>query len=157
SFALIQMEPSHVPGTTTKYTQNWDLDSLLPSPAGEEFSKILEAYRRDLEALAEQSDQLPPVSRNVGHALPWGVFLAEYTRLEMQAADLSSFIGCHAAADAANKLYRKFEAALSALDPLRERISTNVEFALRDASDTDFNGLLASHSATAQIAFFLAQ
>jgi pepF/M3 family oligoendopeptidase len=144
-------------GTTAKYNQNWDLDSLLPPPAGEEFPKIVEAYRRDLEALAQQSDQLPPVSHNVGHALPWGVFLAEYKRSEMQATDLSAFIGCHAAADAGNTLYRKFEAALSALDPLRERISTNVEFALRDASDADFDGLLASHPATAQIAFFLVQ
>ena len=143
--------------TTAKYKQNWDLDSLLPPPAGEDFPNIVEAYRRDLEELANQSDRLPPVSRNVGHALTWGVFLAEYKRLEMQATDLSAFIGCHAAADAGNKLYRKFEAALSALDPLRERISTNVEFALRDASDADFDGLVASHPATAQIAFFLVQ
>jgi pepF/M3 family oligoendopeptidase len=144
-------------GTTEKYSQNWDLDSLLPPPAGDEFPKIVEAYRRDLAALAGRSDRLPAVSRRGDDAAAWGAFLREFERLEMQATDLSAFISCWAAADAGNKLYRKFEAALSALDPLRERISTNVEFALRDASDADFDGFLKSHPATAQIAFFLAQ
>ena len=121
---------------TSQFRQNWDLDSLLPPPANEEFPRVVEAYRRDLAALAERSDRLPGVGDR--EAAAWGAFLREYERLEMQATDLSAFIGCHAAADAANKLYRQFEAALSALDPLRERIATNLEFALRDASDAEF-------------------
>ncbi|MGE5194292.1 MAG: M3 family oligoendopeptidase, partial [Deltaproteobacteria bacterium] len=141
--------------TTAKYHQNWDLDALLPPPAGEEFPKIVEAFRCDLAAFAERSDRLPGVSSH--DATAWGAFLREFERLEMQATDLSAFIGCHAAADAGNKLYRRFEAALSALDPLRERISTNVEFALRVAGEADFEALTAADPTLSKNAFFLAQ
>lgn len=143
--------------TTAKYNQNWDLESLLPHPAGPEFPKVVEAYRRDLQALAEQSDQLPAVSGSKAEAASWGTFLRECERLEMQATDLFAFIGCHAAADAANKLYRQFEATLSALDPLRERVSTNLEFALRDASQAEFDAFVAADERLARNAFFLAQ
>src|SRR5262245_60448697 len=120
---------------TPKFNQIWELDSLLPPPASEEFQKTIEAYRRDLTALADRSDRLPAVSRRSEDTSAWGAFLREFERLEMQATDLAAFIGCQAAADAGNKLYRRFEAALSALDPLRERVATNVEFALRDAGE----------------------
>ena len=148
-----------MPATTapTRYDQNWDLDSLLPHPTGEEFPKIVEGYRDALRALAERSDHLPAFSPGGGNGTAWAGFLRECERLEMQAGDLSSFIGCHAAADAANKLYRQFEAALSAVDPLRERISTNLEFALRDASETDFKALVDADPVLASNAFFLAQ
>ncbi len=143
--------------TTARYNQNWDLDSLLPPPAGEEFPKIVETYRRDLAALAERSDRLPAVSRRADDVAAWGAFLREFERLEKQATDLSAFIGCHSAADAGNKLYRKYEAALSALDPLRERISTNVEFALRAAAQGDFDALTAADPNLSKNAFFLEQ
>lgn len=142
---------------SAKYAQNWDLDSLLPHPAGNEFPKVVDAYKRDLQALAARSDALPAVSRKPADSAAWAAFLREYERLEMLATDLYAFIGCHAAADAANKLYRQFEAALSALDPLRERNSTNVEFALRDAGDADFEEFVAGDDVLARNAFFLAQ
>jgi pepF/M3 family oligoendopeptidase len=141
--------------SVTKYNQKWDLDSLLPHPASPEFAKIVEAYRRDLEALAERSDRLPEVGRT--SAAVWAEFLRETERLEMQATDLFAFIGCHAAADAANKLYRQFEANLSALDPSRERVSSNLEFALREASPADFEALVAADERLAKNSFFLSQ
>lgn len=144
-----------MPATITTYLPNWDLDSLLPPPAGEDFLAIVEAYRRDLEALAERSDTLPGVSASTATA--WGAFLREYERLEMQATDLSAFIACHAAGDATNKLFRQFEASLSALDPSRERIATNLEFALRDASTADFEALVQREPSLEKNAFFLMQ
>lgn len=142
---------------TAIYPQNWDLDCLLPHPEGEGFPKIVDAFRHALQALADRSDRLPPVAGSGADPAAWGAFLRECERLEMQATDLSAFIGCHAAADAANKVYRQFEASLSALDPLRERIMTNLEFALRDASESDFQALLAAEPALAQNGFFLTQ
>jgi pepF/M3 family oligoendopeptidase len=139
------------------HDQNWDLDSLLPDPGSSEFPQIVDAFRRSLEALAEESDRLPAVSGSTADPAKWGAFLRECERLEMQAVDLSAFIGCHAAADAANKLFRQFEAKLSALDPLRERIMTNLEFALRDAGNADFQALIAAEPTLAQNGFFLAQ
>ena len=141
--------------STTKFSQNWDLDSLLPHPETGEFPPIIEGFRRDLSALADRSDRLPGLDN--GQAAGWGDFLREFERLEMQATDLSAFIGCHAAGDAANKRYRQFEAALSALDPLRERVYTNLEFALRDASDADFEAFLSGQPSLSRNAFFLRQ
>ncbi|HEY2252768.1 MAG TPA: M3 family oligoendopeptidase, partial [Planctomycetaceae bacterium] len=142
---------------TTPYGQNWDLDSLLPHPAGEEFTKILDGYRHGLQGLAERSDKLPAFSPGGDQGTAWVAFLRECERLEMLATDLSAFIGCHAAADAANKLYRQVEAALSALDPLREKISTNLEFALRDAGEADFKSLVDADPFLKGNAFFLSQ
>ena len=84
-----------MPATTapTQYDQNWDLDSLLPHPTGEEFPKIVEGYRDALRALAERSDHLPAFSPGGGNGAAWAGFLRECERLEMQAGDLSSFIG----------------------------------------------------------------
>src|SRR5262245_3547713 len=110
----------------SRYTLNWDLDSLLPHPSTPEFAGILEGYRTSFEALAERSEKLPALSAG---ATPWVPLLREFERLESLAGDLNSFIGCCAAADAGNKQYRQIEAALSALEPLRERVSTNIEFA----------------------------
>ncbi len=142
---------------TVTHNQNWDLDSLLPHPGSPDFSQIVGAFRQSLEALAEKSDRLPAVTGSAADPAAWGAFLRECERLEMQAVDLSAFIGCHAAADAANTLYRQFEAKLSALDPLRERIMTNLEFALRDAGDADFQALIAAEPTLAQNGFFLSQ
>jgi pepF/M3 family oligoendopeptidase len=139
--------------TTMKYCQNWDLESLLPNPASDEFTKVVDEYRHGLRALADRSDQLPAV--RAANATAWGRLVQEFERLEMTATDLFAFIGCQAAADAANKLYRQFEASLSALDPLRERIATNVEFAFREAADADFEGLVAAEPVLARNAFFL--
>jgi pepF/M3 family oligoendopeptidase len=150
-------EESALTASTAKFSQNWDLDSLLPPPASEEFQKVVEAYRRDLTALADRSDRLPAVSRRSEDAAAWGAFVREFERLEMQASDLAAFISCQAAADAGNKLYRKFEAAIAALDPLRERVATSVEFAFRDASEADFKALLAAEPALSSNAFFLEQ
>jgi oligoendopeptidase F len=150
-----------LPATTanpqTPYDQNWDLDSLLPHPAGEEFPKIIEGVRDALNALADRSDKLVVIGPGGENSAAWADFLREAARLEMQVGDLASFIGCHAAADAANKLYRQVEATLSALDPLRDRIFTNFEFALRDASDADFTALADADPFLKSNAFFLTQ
>lgn len=140
-----------------RYDQNWDLESLLPPPAGEEFPRIIAGFRESLHGLAELSDALPAFTLGDGNCAAWTAFLRECERLEMQAGDLASFIGCHAAADAANKLHRQVEAALSALDPLRDRIFTNLEFALRDASDADFAVLVDADPFLKSNTFFLAQ
>jgi pepF/M3 family oligoendopeptidase len=140
-----------------KYTQNWDLDTVMPNPATPEFSKILEQFRSDLENLAETSDTLPQAAARTDIANGWSDFLATFARLEAQAGDLNAFLGCHSAGDASNKTFRQLEAALSALEPLRERIYTNVEFALREAADADFQAFLAALPELQRIAFFLEQ
>ena len=139
------------------FGQVWDLASLFPNPGSAKFDQTIEKYQRDLETLAEKSDRLPAFDRSPDSRTAWSKFLGECERLEMLAGDLGSFIGCQAAADAANKIVRQFEARLSALDPLRERIMTNLEFGLRDVAAGEFQTLVAGETEYQRIGFFLNQ
>lgn len=134
---------------------NWDLDSLLPHPGGEAFRNILDKFRADLARLSEQSDRFPAVCSESAAVQTWVSFFREFEKLEALATDLNAFLGCHAAADAANKLFRQYEAALSALDPLREKIYTNLEFALKDAGDADYAAFVAADPWLKSNRFFL--
>ena len=136
-----------------QYSLTWDLDSLYPHPQSAEFQQTLEELRKTLTALADRSDGLPAASRD--HVASWVEFLKDYAQVEMRASDLFSFIGCHAAADSENKLFQQLEAKLSALNPLRERVSTNVDFAFQDASDLQFAEFKKSDPWLTEVAFFL--
>ncbi|MEX0703148.1 MAG: M3 family oligoendopeptidase [Planctomycetales bacterium] len=138
----------------SKYALTWDLDSLLPRPESEEFRGLFDQFRGDLSNLADRSDALP--APDPASARAWSEFLGDYQSLAARATELNAFIGCHAAADAGNRLYRKFEAELSALDPLRERVATNVEFALRETTDEAFAAFVAADRRLAELAFYLA-
>jgi len=140
---------------TTTYSLNWDLDSLLPHPSQPEFDALLKTYREELSALAEESEQLPAVTSAAETASRWGEFLKTYADLEARGSDLMSFVGCHAAADAGNKRFQQLEATLSALAPLREQISTNVDFALKAADDAEFEAFVRADPALQEIAFYL--
>lgn len=118
------------------HSLNWDLDSLFPAPSDAGFSPVVDEYRGRLQALAARSDSLAAPS--AATARIWVEFLQEFEWIEARGGDLSSFISCHAAADAGNALFRQYEAALSSLDPLRERISTSVEFAFCGADEHAF-------------------
>lgn len=136
------------------YSQTWDLQSLLPHPTSPEFQQVWTDYKADLESLAGQSDQLPAIG-TIPAVSGWAKFLAEYQRVETLSIDLRALIGCYAAEDANNKTYQQLEAALSALDPQRERVTTNIDFALKAAGDADFNQFVTAHPELNQIAYFL--
>ena len=138
-----------------KYAINWDLESILPDPAGAEFPAIVEKFRQALLQLASRSDQLPVVGNRPQNVAQWVAYLKEFEAIEAQASDLNAFVGCHSAAKVANKQYRQFEAALSALDPLREQIYTNLEFAFQTAPESDFASFLQADPWLTSNAFFL--
>lgn len=137
------------------YSQKWDLQSLLPHPNTPEFQDVLTQYRGDLDRLAVQSDALPAVGGDATGLAAWVSFLAEFERVETRSIDLRALIGCYAAEDATNKHYQKLEAALSALDPQRERVTTNIDFALKAASDADFARFVAGNPALQKLEYFL--
>lgn len=138
----------------SRYALNWDLDSILPKPSTPDFDLIVEGYRSSFSALAQKSEKLPALSAG---AATWVPLLQEFERLESLAGDLNSFIGCCAAGDAGNKQYRQIEGALSALEPLRERVYTNLEFAFRDASEEEFESFVGGDPWLKANAFFLNQ
>ena len=143
--------------TTPRYPTTWDLASILPHPETAEFASVLEEYKRRLNEVADKSDRLAPIGDDARINAAWLALLQDVEQLESLAGDLSSFVGCHAAADAGNKLYRQTEAKLSALDPLRERIATNLEFALQSATDAQLAAWAKTDRWLADNRFFLEQ
>lgn len=139
----------------SSYPLTWELDSLLPNPQKEEFRTLLAQYQRELEAAAVESDTLPPVSAAPASVAKWVAFLKTYEQLTGRAGDLGAFIGCHAAADAVNKLYQQMEAKLSSLDPLRERMATNIEFAFKDATASDIAAFVKADPWLEKVAFWI--
>ena len=111
------------------YSQTWDLDSLLPHPQTEGFNSKLASFRSELSRVADESDRLPVLARSTAAAGAWGEFLGRYAGVAATASDLSSFIGCHAAAEAGNKQFQQLEATLASFEPDKERIATNVDLA----------------------------
>jgi oligoendopeptidase F len=141
--------------TATRFAQTWELDSLLPHPGTPAFDETLTKFRTDLAGLADESDRLPPVGAAVGTSGAWGEFLKRYETIASTASDLTSFISCHAAADAANKRFQQLEGVLSSFEPNKERIATNVDLALRDVDSATFDRFVAANPKLAENAFFL--
>ncbi len=126
------------------YALVWDLDSILPHPQTEEFQAVFKKFRADLTELAERSETLPTAGGSAETVAAWKSFLKDYEAVSAQASELSSFISCHAAADADNKLFQQLEARLSTLFPLQAQIATNLEFAVKAASSTDIEALISA-------------
>ncbi|MCH7685750.1 MAG: M3 family oligoendopeptidase [Planctomycetes bacterium] len=140
---------------TKNYPLTWDLDTLLPHPEKPEFRTILQKFRDELKSLAEQSERLPAVNGDKQYVAQWREFLRNYESIGGQAEDLISFVGCHAAADAENRLFQQLEAELSALGPLREQIATNIEFAFKNAGAEDLQKFVDADDWLGEIRFFL--
>ncbi len=141
--------------TATKYAVTWELDSLLPHPESEEFRAELDQFRANLEQLADRSNGLPAVNGDSQSVAEWTDFLKTFESVDSRFTDIGAFVGCHSAADAESKHLQRLEGELSALGPQRSRILTNIEFALKDASDDDFAAFVAASDDLKTNAFFL--
>ena len=141
--------------TSTSYSTTWDLESLAAHPDADEFRDQFGEFRGQLEALAERSESLPPIDGQDKRAGVWVEFLGDYELLAAQARDLGALIGCHAAADAQNKSFQQWEARLTALGPRQQQIATNIELALRAASDDDFEAFVVASPALVELEFYL--
>lgn len=139
--------------TAAQFALTWDLDSLYPHPEKEEFKSLFDTYKTDLTQLAEDSESLPAV--DPAGASAWADFLDRITDIFARSSDLGAFIGCHAAADAENKLFQQMEAALGALGPLSNQVFTNVESAYRDLSDEQLEAFAQADERLAKVKFFL--
>ncbi len=85
----------------THFAQTWDLDSLLPHPETPAFEQTLTKFRTELASLGRRLG--PPAGRcchSNSTSAAWGEFVMRYEKIAAAASDLSSFISCHAAADA---------------------------------------------------------
>ena len=141
----------------TEFALVWDLDSILPHPQTHEFQNVFQDFREDLRRLAERSENLPSANGAGETVAAWREFLKDYENIAARGSELSSFIGCHAAADADNKLFQQYEARLSTLSPFKAQIATNLEFAVKQSSAADLVAMVSADAYLEEIEFFLAE
>ncbi len=141
--------------TDSKYSLTWDLDSLLPHPESDEFKSALSQLAADLERLAEQSAELPVASADVEAVDAWTQTLSLFEDVMTRLNDVGSFIGCHAAADAENKLFQQIEGQLAAMHPLVSRATTDIEFGLKECNDDAFAAFVEAGPELQSVRFFL--
>jgi len=134
---------------------NWNLDSLLPHPKESEFTEVFDRFRDLLTKMVEISSELKSPSDDVQTVAKYKNFFIRLEEIERLQGDLVAFIGCHAAADAENKLFQQLEAKLSSLSPKREEIHTNFEFALKETDEDSLNRFIQSTADFQKIAFFI--
>ena len=140
---------------TDRYPLTWELDSLYPNPETDEFRSVVDTLKNQLADLASESDSLPPVQTGDDVPLKWAEFLSRFEGVNAEFIAVDAFVGCHAAADAANRTFQRYEGELSALSPLRSQIATNVEFAFQAADDQAFAGFITADDRLAQNRYFL--
>ena len=141
--------------STSTFPQTWELVSLAPAPSTTEFRTKLEQFKTRLKSLAEATNSLPSVNAHADNVDRWVVLMTEYEFVDATAADFRALADCYAAADAENKAYRSLQAELAAITPDREQIATNVEFALRDASEPDFLAFIDAAEVLQRNRYFL--
>ena len=133
----------------------WDLVSLSPAPTTAGFREELDRFKAKLAQFAAATNELPGVDAQGENVTRWVTLIAEYERLDAQATDLKALVECYMAADAECKAYHQLQAELSTLTPYREQIATNIEFALKEATDADFLALLAASPELKRNEYFL--
>jgi oligoendopeptidase F len=141
--------------TTSTFPQTWDLASLASAPATAPFREQLDHFKTRLKNLAGATNALPAVNTQAETVARWVDVITEYEFVDATATDFRALAECYAAADAENKSHRQLQAELAAMTPDREQIATNIEFALRDASETDFLAFVNSAAVLKRNSYFL--
>ena len=136
-----------------KYALTWDLDSILPNPESDDFRSEFDQLRTDVETLAAKCGQLPVINAGADNVAAWKEILDAQQALDSRFTEASAFIGCHAAADAQNKTYLKYEAEISALYPVLAQISTNIEFAVKEADPAELEAMISSDATFSELRF----
>ena len=140
---------------TDQYPVNWELDSLYPHPETAEFRVAIDQIKSELSQLADLSETLPPVSTTADTVDMWAAFLNRHAAAHAEFSAINAFVGCHAAADAANKTFQQYEGELSALSPLRSQVTTNIEFSFQAADDKTFATFVSSAGSLEENVYFL--
>ncbi|MCA9113942.1 MAG: M3 family oligoendopeptidase [Planctomycetaceae bacterium] len=140
--------------TADTFSTTWDLARIFPHPESPEFETVFQNYHTRLKAVVASTSQLPPVSTDPAAVTAWRDFMADWSAIRSLATDLDAFIGCHAAADAANRTFQQFEGRLSALHPLQEKIATEAEAAFRDISADELTAFCAAAPDLQELTFF---
>jgi oligoendopeptidase F len=134
------------------YPLHWNLDVLYPNPESDAFTCILDALKADMRRLADDSERLPTLDADPA---AWGAFVERMADVLGRYEDLNSHVGCHAAADAANKTFQRIEGVLSSLDPQWQQALTNFEFGLKDLPAAKLRSLAEKDARLKSVLFYL--
>jgi oligoendopeptidase F len=114
----------------------WDLESVCAGgPGGDAFRERLGAVRDRLTGIRQQVEHGPTLAVDPGF---WAVALLGLDALTDELHELSTFAGCHGAADSRSAVARSAEAAVDDVRQLRSEIGVYVVAALDAATDDDF-------------------
>lgn len=138
-----------------RYPLVWNLKGELPHPEAPEFEAVFRETSQRLTSLADRAASLPRPTLEDDALSVWETFLGDWQQTEERVVDLNAYMSCYAAEQAENKTFQKWEAQLSTLDPLRERIDTDVEFLLRDLGDAEFASWSTARPALRDVAYIL--
>ena len=141
--------------TASIFPLTWDLNSLAPAPTTAAFREQLDQFKAKLAQFAASTNSLPPVDGRAENVARWVSVISEYELLDAQATDVKALVECYCATDAENKFYQQLQAELATLTPHREQIATNVEFALKEATDDGFAALLEAAPELKRNEYFL--
>lgn len=138
-----------------RYPLTWELGSLYPHPESDEFRASVDRLKAELRRLAEQSESLPAIDSTEACTTAWSDFLTQHAEVHAEYTAINAFVGCHAAADSANKTFQRYEGELSALSPLQAQVETSIEFAFQAADDDTFAAFIESSPVLKENAYFL--
>lgn len=119
----------------------WDLESVCPGgPGGDAFRDRLDAARDRLSGVRDQVEHGPSLAADPEF---WSVALVALEGLADELHELSTFAGCHGAADSRSPAARAAEAAVDDLRQLRAEVGVHVTAALDAADDDALDAFLA--------------
>ncbi len=138
-----------------QYPIQWELESIAPCDSIQDFPNTIQQLGTHLKQLASNSEALPELSANTTTISSWVTLLTTLEVVQAELSDAESYVGCLAAADAANKTYQRYEAELSALHPLLIQTMTNVELLVQQTTTEQLAKVIEADEWLKERAFFL--
>ena len=127
---------------TASATQpNWDMTPYFSALEAADYAD----YRRDLDTdiatLRASGEDLGALS--AAKRAGWASLLAQLEQVYSRFAHVCSYVGCIGAADSADEAIKREDASLAALGAELEKVFVAVRGAFKNASDAEFDALLA--------------
>jgi len=131
---------------------NWDLTSFFPEFNGKEMKSFKKTVEKEIAEFSEKAGALSPLdAKNAGM---WEEIFLKSEEIMARLSHLGSYIGCLAAADAANEEYQKEEAHLALLAASFAKLEIELLRAVKETPDDAFQSF-TQRQGLREIEYFL--